>query len=84
MTADITDKIELAIVGSRTIRMMEVGYMGFMDDEEAVDLKYHWFHVMVVDELKKSQSLITVLALGLILRDTPERYSLLKTVAGLF
>ncbi|KAL7791912.1 hypothetical protein V8C37DRAFT_381731 [Trichoderma ceciliae] len=45
------------ILGSKAIRMMDIGYVGFMDDVEAVDLKYHWSHVMIVGELKKNPKL---------------------------
>lgn len=42
------------IVGSTAVRMMDIGYVGFMDDDDAVDLKYHWSHVMIVGELKRN------------------------------
>ncbi|KAL7945812.1 hypothetical protein V8C42DRAFT_321627 [Trichoderma barbatum] len=42
------------IEGSIGKRMMDIGYVGFVDGDEAFDLKHHWSHVMVVGELKKS------------------------------
>ncbi|KAK0760926.1 hypothetical protein N5P37_005867 [Trichoderma harzianum] len=42
------------IVGSTAKRMMYIGYVGFVDSDEAIDLKHHWSHVMIVGELKKN------------------------------
>ncbi|RFU72772.1 serine threonine- kinase sgk2 [Trichoderma arundinaceum] len=44
------------IEGSIATRMMDIGYVGYIDEDDA-DLKYHWSHVMVVGELKKSPTL---------------------------
>lgn len=42
------------IVGSTAKRMMDIGYVGFVDSDEAIDSKHHWRHVMIVGELKKN------------------------------
>ncbi|KAL7957767.1 hypothetical protein V8C34DRAFT_284739 [Trichoderma compactum] len=42
------------IVGSTAKRMMDIGYVGFVDGDEATDSKHHWSHVMIVGELKKN------------------------------
>ncbi|UKZ79444.1 hypothetical protein TrVFT333_007199 [Trichoderma virens FT-333] len=42
------------IIGSTAKRMMDIGYVGIVDGDEAVDFKHHWSHVMIVGELKSS------------------------------
>ncbi|OTA03380.1 hypothetical protein A9Z42_0038400 [Trichoderma parareesei] len=42
------------ITGSVAKREMDMGYVGAMDDEGVTDQLYHWSHVRVVGEIKKS------------------------------
>ncbi|KAK4085529.1 uncharacterized protein Triagg1_519 [Trichoderma aggressivum f. europaeum] len=42
------------LLGSTAKRMMDIGYVGFMDGDEAANFKHHWSHVMIVGELKKT------------------------------
>ncbi|PNP50183.1 hypothetical protein THARTR1_09172 [Trichoderma harzianum] len=42
------------IVGSTAKRMMDIGYVGFVDGDEAIDSKHHWSHVLIVGELKRN------------------------------
>ncbi|KAK1242045.1 hypothetical protein MKX07_000031 [Trichoderma sp. CBMAI-0711] len=42
------------ITGSVAKRKMDMGYVGAMDDEGVTDQLYHWSHVRVVGEIKKS------------------------------
>lgn len=42
------------ITDSTTGHMMDIGYVGFVDGDEALDLKHHWSHVTIVGELKDS------------------------------
>ncbi|KAF3076559.1 hypothetical protein CFAM422_001101 [Trichoderma lentiforme] len=41
-------------MGTTANRMMDIGYVGYVDSDEVLDLKHHWSYVMMVGELKDS------------------------------
>lgn len=47
-------KLREFVVGTTAACMMDMGFVGYVDGDEALDLKCHWARVMIVGELKDS------------------------------